>query len=241
MEYHVKRYGVNDFEFLDDIFNLDEKRVVAFSDLSRKRGLKFKIAFPNAVRGDRMSRDSVDALVDAGMYFCSFALESGSPRLQEFTGKKLDINKFLNGIEMTVKRGVFANGFMMLGFPTETEEEMRMTIDVATNSMLHTASFFTVTPFPNTELYSYVEKHCPEKLQGLTYNDTDFSRIPVNLSLAPDDVLFRYQRMANRRFFLKPSRIYRIVRDFPQPHLLPLYIPIYLNRVAKGLFRHTPE
>jgi hypothetical protein len=48
-------------------------------------------------------------------------------------------------------------------------------------------------------------------------------------------VLFRYQRKANRRFFLNPNRLYRLVRDYPRPHLLPLYLHIFLTRVMKGL------
>jgi len=38
----------------------------------------------------------------------------------------------------------------MIGFRDETEEEARRTIDFALESKLHTASFFILTPFPNT-------------------------------------------------------------------------------------------
>ena len=162
-------------------------------------------------------------------------MESGSPRIQEHTGKRLNIPRFLQGVEMAVKRGIFANGFVMLGFPTETEEEIKQTIDVACGSALHTSSFFTVTPFPNTALYDFVLKTHPEKLARVSYAGTDYSLIQVNLSEVPDPVLFYYQRKANRRFYMSPRRIYRILRDYPQPHLLPYYIPIYVSHVTKGL------
>jgi len=236
IEYFQRIYGVDDFEFLDDIFNQNRSRLMAFCDLLHRRNLRIKIAFPNAVRGDILTQEDVDALADAGTYFSSFALESGSPRIQKLMGKNLNIPRFVQGVEMAVKRGIFANGFNMLGFPTETEEEMQETIDVAYNSMLHTASFFTATPFPNTTLYDFVMKTHAEQLANLSYKETDFSLIPVNLSAVPDEVLFAYQRKANRQFFLNFKRIYRILRDYPQPHLLPLYIPIYLNRATKGWF-----
>lgn len=241
IQHYVRAYGVDDVEFLDDIFNLDPDRVIQFAELMARRNLRVKIAFPNAVRTDILTEEVVEALVDTGMYFSSFALESGSPRVQRFTGKNLDIPRFLKGIEMAVKRGVFANGFMMLGFPTETAEEMQETIDVARDSMLHTASFFAVTPYPNTRLHEYVKKTQPEKLTRISYDDTDLSHAPVNLSAVSDKTLMRYLRKAQRDFFFHPKRLYRIVRNFPQPHLLPLYLPIFLDRLLNGLFSSKVE
>ncbi len=241
IEHYQRTWGIDDVEFIDDIFNLDGKRVIDFCELAQRRGLKFKIAFPNAVRTDILTQEVVDALADTGMYFSSFALEAGSPRVQKYTGKRLDIPRFLQGIEMAVKRGVFSNGFAMLGFPTETEEDLQQTLDVVCNSKLHTASFFTVMPFPNTRLYEEVKRTNPEKLAHLSYDDTDFALIHVNLSEVPDEVLYAYQRRANRRFFLNPLRIARILRDYPQPHLLPYYLPIYFHRITKGLFQRDGQ
>ena len=236
IDHYIRTWGIDDVEFLDDIFNLDHDRIIEFCELAQRRNLKFKIAFPNAVRTDILTQEMVDALVDTGLYFSSFALEAGSPRIQKYTGKNLSIPKFLAGVEMAVKRGVFANGFAMLGFPTETEEDLQQTLDVACNSKLHTASFFTVMPFPNTRLYDEVMRMHPEKLANINYDDTDFALIRVNVSDVPDHVLYAYQRRANRQFFLNPARIMRIVRDYPQPHRLPFYLPIYAHRITKGLF-----
>ncbi|MBN1343143.1 MAG: B12-binding domain-containing radical SAM protein [Phycisphaerae bacterium] len=241
IEYFTKKYHIDDIEFLDDIFNMDRRRVIDVSELVRKRGLKIKLALPNAVRTDILTQDVVDALADLNLYWCSFALETGSSRLQEFTGKRLNIPKFVSGVEMCVKKGIFANGFAMLGFPTETEEEMQLTIDTMGNSRLHTASFFTVTPFPNTRLYQLVQEQWPERLRNLQYSDTNFATIKVNLSDHPDDVLYGYQRKANRQFFLNPNRIYRIVRDYPQPLLLPYYLPIFLQRATKGFLKRDSQ
>ena len=141
---------------MDDIFNLDRKRLERFCELITQRNIRIKIMFPNAIRADILTEGDVEALRAAGTCFSSFALESGSPRMQELTGKRLNIPRFLQGVEMAVKHGIFANGFIMLGFPTETEEEMQQTVEVVCASALHTMSSFTVIPFPNTPLYDLV-------------------------------------------------------------------------------------
>ncbi len=235
----ARSYGVDEVEFLDDTFTQDPDRVMAFSELLLRKHGKIKIAFPNAIRGDTVTPEMLRALRDAGVYFSSFALETGSPRLQQYTCKFLNIPRFLENVETAVKLGIFANGFAMLGFPTETEAELQQTIDVAAHSQLHTCSFFTVTPYPNTELYAIVERERPEKLAKISYNDLTFPSIRVNLTDLPDETLFAYQRKANWQFFLKPGRAFRILRDYPKPHLLPAYLPVFFSRATKGLF-HKP-
>ncbi len=236
IQYLLKRYDVNDIEFLDDIFNLSHKRLSAFCDLVHKRNLNIKIAFPNGVRSDIFREGEIQALVDAGLYYASFALESGSPRIQKLMRKNLNIEKFLKNVEAAASLGVYCNGFAMLGFPTETEVDLQQTLDVACQSKLHSSSFFTVTPYPNTELYGIVMAKCPEKIAGLKYEDMEYADVAVNVSDVPDQVLFYYQRKMNRKFHLNPIRLARILRDHPTPHLLPIYIPVFFKRVSKGLF-----
>ena len=234
--YLNRTYGVSDFDFLDDNFNFHSKRVVEFCEGLKRRNLRVKLAFPTGVRGDILTRDVVDALADAGMYQCSFALETGSPRLQKYTCKSLNIPRFLKAGGHAVKRRIYTNVFCMLGFPTETEAELQQTIDVACSSPFHTASFYTVTPFPGTPLYDIVKETHPEKLSKVCYDDMDFSGMRINLTDLPDEMLFAYQRKALRRFFLNPRRAIRLIRDYPQSYLLPVYVPIFLHRATKGLF-----
>ncbi len=237
IEYLGKEYNITDFEFLDDNFNFNSKRVIEIAELIHKRGLKTEIAFPTAIRGDLATQEVIDAMHSIGTYLCGYSLETGSPRLQKFTCKRLDIPKFLNAVEMTAKKNIYITGFCMMGFPTETEEELQQTIDVACKSRFHTASFFTVTPFPGTPLFEWVKENRPEKLSQLNYNNMDFSAMNVNLTDLPDEVLFAYQRKAMKKFYTDPIRIYRLLRSYPKPLLLPYYLPIFIHRATKGLWK----
>ena len=237
MTWLQKRYRIRDFEFLDDIFNLNKKRIVDLAEWIHKKELRTKLVFPNGVRTDILTRDDIDLLVKMGMYYASFALESGSPRIQKLIGKNLDIDKYVQNVNYAASLGIVANGFAMMGFPTETEEDLRKTIDVTCGSRLHIVSYFTTTPFPNTEMYRLAEKMFPERLQNIVYNDMEYAGLAVNLSEVPDRVLFAYQRQANRRFFLNPHRLFRLVKDYPQPYKLPLYLPIFARRAMKGIYR----
>jgi radical SAM superfamily enzyme YgiQ (UPF0313 family) len=235
IEYFTRHYGINDVEFLDDVFNMDRDRVVSLCEEVRRRNLTVRIALSNGIRTDVLTQEVVDAMADAGLYYSGVALETGSPRLQELTGKRLNIPRFLDGVRMLDRKGVFIYGFAMLGHPTETESEMQKTIDTLTHSQAHIASFFTQTPFPGTALYEMAKARSPERLEAIKYDGANFADIHVNLSDVPDDVLFEYQRKAYRTFYLNPRRIVRILRHYPRPLELATYLPVLLDRMTKGL------
>ena len=235
IEYAVRQLHVKDVEIVDDIFNYDGARVIELSEILTRRGIKASLAFPNGIRVDRLEVAVVEALVDAGMYYAAIALESASPRIQKMIHKSLDIDKFFSACDQLTSRKVFTHGFAMFGFPTETEEDMRLTINAMVGSKLHSASFHTVLPFPNTEIYDYALSHYPEKVKNLKYDAVDYSSLRFNISEVPDERLYALQREAWRRFYLKPSRMLRIIRDYPDRAHLPRYLPMYLARISKGL------
>lgn len=235
--YYRKRWNVGELEILDDTFNSNRARVFGICDALNQRDLHFKICFPNGLRTDALTEPVLDALVGAGLYYSAFALESGSPRVQRYIRKNMNIDRFLEGVEMATRRRVLAHGFAMLGFPTETEDDLRQTIDVMCRSRVHLASFSTVTPYPNTELYDIVAATRPDILGRIDYEDKDHSGIALNLSDVPDDVFFRLQREAWRRFYLNPFRAARILRDYPRPFHLLNYAPTFAKRLVKGAFR----
>jgi len=236
MKFYINQYGVDNFEFCDDIFNHDRKRLFEICGLIGKLGTKVGLSFPNGLRLDELNESLIDALADAGMYYCSCPLESGSPRIQKLIGKNLDICKYLENVEYMASKRIFTYGFMIMGFPTETEEDLKQTLNVACKSRLHAASFYTFTPFPNTKVYDIVMTNNPEKLRKINYDDSELLHMKHNFSDVPDEMLFYYQRKANRDFHMNPSRIFRILRDFPQTHRLLAYIPTFFQRLSKGFF-----
>lgn len=241
MAYLKATYQVNDFDLLDDTFNFNPQRVLEFCDLMNRRDLGVRWAVPNGLRGDILTPEVIDAMAGAGLFMCMFALESGSPRIQKFTGKNLNIPRFLENCTLMAKHRVFISSCSMLGFPTETEEELEQTIQTACEADFHTASFFIVTPFPGTPLYEKVKRESPEKLRGLDYDMLNINTVRVNLTDLPDDVLYGYQRKAVRRFFLNPRRIGRILRDHPQKIAMPAYLPLFVYRSLAGRLSPNAE
>jgi len=235
MEILVKDHGIEEFEILDDIFNLDIPRAHAICDLIIKKKLRIGFSFPNALRGDRLPFDLLRKFKDAGLNFTSIAVETASPRLQKLIKKNLNLDKIREAIRELHKLRVFTRGFFMLGFPTETREEMLSTIRFAIESELPSAMFFIVTPFEGTEM----EEQFHEKIQEKSYSFAgyDYFTAPFNLSQENTKDVQRLQRYAVFRFNASPWRLYQIVSTFPRKH----HLYVYALGVMKTFFIRKAE
>src|SRR5207249_10064888 len=132
------------------------------------------------------------------------------------TKKHLKLDKVEENIRIAVREGMYVRGFFMLGFPTETLEEARDTVEFALRSVLHEALFFIVTPFAGTALYELYQDTLRERgILELQPEDTSYHHANYNLSAMTDAELFGLQRRAFRQFFLDPRRAVRIAARHP--------------------------
>lgn len=218
------RWGINDFEIVDDIFNFDRRRMMDILDRVVASKLGPALHFPNALRTDMLDEGQIKALRRAGTFFLCAAVETASPRLQKLIKKHLKVEKVEENIRIAAREGMYVRGFFMLGFPTETLDEARSTVDLALRSDLHEALFFIVTPFAGTALYELYQETLGERgfLQQQP-EDVGYHHAHYNLSAMSDAELFGLQRRAFRRFFLNPKRALRIAARHPAKRELVRY------------------
>ncbi len=212
----VKQFGVHHFDVIDDIFNLDAERLRAICEGFIARG-NIRYTLPNGIRADRLDGEQVRLMSRAGLEYVAIAVETASKRLQKMIRKNLQLDKVRIVIEEFARQQVMTSGYFMVGFPTETEEEMRATIDFALRSSLHNVLFFVVTPFEGTELYEQVHQQQADSRFDVK---RVYLRQRVNLSEIPDRRFNWLRSKGYIRFFGNPRRIWRIWRDYPRKKAL---------------------
>lgn len=208
----LRSMGVDELQIVDDIFNMNPPRMKAVCRAIEP--YKVNITFPNGLRFDILDEEGVEALVRAGTYGACVAIETITPRLQELIKKHLKVDKTHQAIQWMADRGVLVRGFFMLGFPTETREELKATIDYAVHSGLCQAFFFDVVPQPGTPLYDLAVKEDPAAMQAQTlqeYNSrTSFYSLAYNVNMQA------VKKWAYFRFFvLSPRRWFSLLKKMP--------------------------
>jgi len=210
ISYLYHKYGIREFQIVDDIFNINKERVLELRDLLKESGMKIHISFPNGVRTDVLDEETIDALIESGTYSICFALEAASPRIQKLIKKNLDLEKAEKMIRYAYNRGVITKGFFMMGFVTETEEEVKQTVKFAINLPLLHAAFFTVAVQQNTELYEITKRHDP------TFTVSKDSNYYGNLPSYINYDLPSIQKKAYLHFYLGSFRLFTYFYRFPR-------------------------
>lgn len=213
----LQSLGVDELQIVDDIFNMNPPRMKAVCRAIEPFGMH--LTFPNALRFDILDEEGCEALVRAGTYATCVAIETITPRLQELIKKRLRVDRAQQAIRWMAARGVLVRGFFMLGFPTETVDEIKATIDYALESDLAQAYFFNVVPQPGTPLYDLAMQENAEALQSQTLQEYNANTTWYE---AAHGVKVREMiKWAYFRFYaLYPRRWARMFRMMPWRNLL---------------------
>jgi radical SAM superfamily enzyme YgiQ (UPF0313 family) len=207
-------WGITRFQILDDIFNLDRDRAMKFLDLVVRENLDLVLSFPNGLRGDRVDAEMIDAMWEAGVRYISYAIETGSRRIQKLIQKNMNLDRIAEAIARSTAKGIVTKGYFMLGFPTETEEEALQTVAFANETDLVLGMFFSVVYFPGTPLYRMAAEVCDMEAYSLGLED-DYVQIREGPYRFSAHRLKEIKLKAIREFFFSPKRVDLAFRVLP--------------------------
>jgi len=156
INFYHKQYNISEFHVWDDIFNLNVNRGIELSRLISGKKKDWRFLFLGGLRADIMQKHLLDCMIKAGCCYICYAIESASPRIQKLIQKNLKLDKAAKAINFTADEGVWVNTYNMLGFPTETKEEMEHTINYNRSLKHHSVRLFKVIPQEGTGLYEMV-------------------------------------------------------------------------------------
>ncbi len=156
--------GTKSFYFLDDQLLFSLKRAYEFIDSLRKSGLYGKIEWRGMSRADTILRfDDIllEKLKESGGKRLSLGIESGSDRILKMVHKGINKEIVIKGVDKLRKAGFEIKGFFIIGFPTETYNDMLATKDLIIELGKRGMKYFslaTFRPYPGTELYNCLIK-----------------------------------------------------------------------------------
>lgn len=203
------RWGIREFMVEDDIFNLDMDRAKEIFDLVKERMPDVYFQFGNGLRLERFDEELVKKMAEGGTHYICIAIESASPRIQKMIKKNLKLDKSAQALTWMRKYKIRTLGFFMIGFPTETLEEIQQTIDYASRLDLDEALFSIATPYPGTELNKQVMEMNLYDPDLVSRGGEEFQLIKTEEFDYP--TLRRWQRKAYRSFFLSKLRFLRML------------------------------
>ena len=207
-----RRFGVRHFSICDDNFTYRKEYVLRFCErfAALGEGLSWDCA-QNAVRLDSLDRELVTMMEESGCKAVTIAAESGSPRILEHMGKGFDVDDVRRAVRLVRRHSTMTlEGYFIVGYPEETREDVKKSIDLACALDLDGADFFVYTPHPGSPLYERLLEE--GRLGGVAWDRLLYSRASVaTRDMTPGEVESLRSR-AYRRFYLRPKMLPRVGR-----------------------------
>jgi magnesium-protoporphyrin IX monomethyl ester (oxidative) cyclase len=153
----VNKYNVRAIVFTDDELTINKKFMYEFIKEIKERRLD--ISFACGSRVDHVDKDFLRYLYENGCSALYFGVESASQDTLNKIGKNITVDQAIRVFQWIKELKGFASGSFILGFPWETLDDMKNTIELAIKIDPNYAQFTALTPYPGTPLYEYALKH----------------------------------------------------------------------------------
>lgn len=206
------KLGFREIHIIDDIFTANMNRAHKVCEEILKRGLKFPWYPRGGIRVDRVNKDLLKIMKRAGCYRIPFGIESGSQRVIDHIDKRITLEEAEKAVREAKDAGLETECYFMLGNPTETEEDIKKTIDFAVKLDPDYAKFAISIPLPGTVMFDRMLEN--GQIKTMDWDKYNFSISPMELyfhDTLPWDVIDRYERLSYRKFYFRPGYILRMI------------------------------
>lgn len=153
---------------LDDTFTVNRDHAMAVAKILDQH----HVVWGCQSRVDVLTDSFVTEMKNYGCVQMDFGVESGSQRiLDEIIGKKTKVEQVIRSFELAKKNGIRTLANFIIGFPTETLEDLEATKRLADWIKADIYVFSIATPLPGTRLYEMVgEEIRPQDYSSLNWN-----------------------------------------------------------------------
>ncbi|GAB6161233.1 radical SAM protein [Desulfothermus naphthae] len=196
-----KKFPTDSIYFIDSSIGNNKKLLLEFCEMALKKNIFKDIKWYANIRADQVDEDILIFMWEAGCRALFYGFESGSERVLSMMNKKCTVEDNYKAALLHNKLKFPYHASMILGYPGETEEDIKKSIKFILDIRPPMVHFNWYVPLPGSKDY--------EKLKKLKLLDLNNILIWRQIGESkPNDVV--YADIEKKRFlqlFLEASRI----------------------------------
>lgn len=162
IDHLVYKYGVRNIKFWDELFALDEKRVLAIC----KELEYYDLNIWAYARLDTITKTMLHAMKKAGIKWLAYGFESVNDN--KFFARTEDV------IRMTKDAGINIMGNFLFGLPNDTPDSMMANLNFAKKHLFEYVCFYVAKPYPGSQWY----KDAKPEMNYNDFNQFGTNRLP---------------------------------------------------------------
>ena len=206
----VNRFGAKEVHVLDDNLSTNKKWILGLCSDLKKRNFPLRYEISNGIRADWVDEEILRAFREIGIANVGFGVESGSEEILKGIKKGITKDQVRNSMKLAKKLGFETWGFFVIGFYKETPKTIQETLDFAIELDPTFAKFFILKPYPGSEVFEQLNRE--GLIDSFDYSKYGLYTNPVHHlhDLSAAEIL-RWQKRANRKFYFRPRKIFRLI------------------------------
>ena len=231
-EYLKDRFKIGHVYINDENFFVNLRRVedIANGIIDRKLDISWDVLGAHAQTTSRMTNELVKLLDKSRCTGFLTGCESGSPRILELIKKNITVQMLIDANKKFVGTGIIPTYTYISGYPTETNEELQMTIKLLfrlwkDNKNIVPGAIKPFVPFPGTELYDMAVEYGfkpPTTIEGWANISWDNSMEIDTPWLSDKDKkirqnLYYASMLMNTNYMFVRNRLFKYVTNFIKP------------------------
>jgi len=215
IKYLQNTYGVEALFFIEDNFFHSMKRVKAICQLMGKENIN--ISWGANARVNRVNPEILELVKKSGCRQITFGFESGSQRILDVLNKKTTVQQIKDAVKACNDAGIIPQGTVMIGNPTETVEDVRMTQNLIKDCDITSVGVCITTPYPGTKLWDWCsdKKLIPDKIDWSLF---DYTRVAIPACDTIEPEIIEHLRdetnriIMNKRYSSKIILFYQLLK-----------------------------
>lgn len=159
-----EKYGIRNFFFLNSVINISKKYINDFCDALLDARLD--ILWSDCARADNLEPDLLAKMRKAGCIRLIYGMETASPRLLQYVDKRLSLERLEQIVRWTDEAGIWTGVEVICGFPSETRDDLDMTINFINRNRSHIDMVYynILCVLTRAKLYATPEKYGIENI-----------------------------------------------------------------------------
>jgi anaerobic magnesium-protoporphyrin IX monomethyl ester cyclase len=203
-------YGVEALYFAEDMFLSSKKRAEELLGLFIERGINKKMKWIAQAKASIISDELLGLMKEAGCVGVEYGFESGSQRVLDLMHKRLKIEESLRAAELTRKARMRFQANIITGYPGETADDFRKTLDFVRKVKPNMIGFNIFMPLPGTPSYEELKREGKELPKWEDIGDQEASQ--VNYADMPPEMFEKLYLEARLKVIL-PINLKNFIKD----------------------------
>jgi len=218
LDFLVNTYGVKNIKLIDEMFAMNEKRVIEMCDKIIERGYGLNIwAY---ARVNTVTQRMIAKMKQAGINWLAYGFESGSKRVIESVRKGYKIDQVMKIVDMTYNEGMYICSNFIFGLPEDDYDSMQETLALMMDINAEWANIYCAMAYPGSELYDQAVKNnwpLPETWQD--YSQYSPKSLPLPTKYLSSGQVLSFRDYAFDAYYKNPRYLSMMAKKFGQKTL----------------------